>query len=116
MPETEPRARIFGSTADLLLGHRQKVTAGVPGCTCGESFPEATWAVAPALHAQHVSEAVTFHVLNAAFAEIQVDMEHYAATPARQAREGSHDSYSAARAITRMMTREGRRTAVKVAS
>lgn len=116
MPEIEPRARIFGSTADLLLGHRQKVTAGIPGCTCGASFSDVPLAIVPALHAQHVSEAVTCHVLDAAFAEIQADLEHYVATPDRWTKEPGHDSYSAKSAINRMVSREVRRAAATAAS
>lgn len=57
---------LFATTAHLLHSHREKVAAGVPGCTCGHSFPADSHREHTRLHAAHVSESVVFHVLAAA--------------------------------------------------
>ncbi|GAA4035121.1 hypothetical protein GCM10023063_19360 [Arthrobacter methylotrophus] len=73
--------RLFGTTADVVLAHREKITAGVPGCTCGKSYPTDSHSYCAVLHAQHVAiEAVT-HVLDAAVAAIRADLDAYERDP-----------------------------------
>ena len=48
--------RLVGQTAKVLLEHRQRVRAGVPGCTCEVEFD--SYLTMPEEHARHVA-AVT---------------------------------------------------------
>ncbi|ACL42050.1 hypothetical protein Achl_4099 (plasmid) [Pseudarthrobacter chlorophenolicus A6] len=97
--------RLMASSSDVLLGHRDKITAGVPGCSCGTTYPEDSFSYFPILHAQHMAEEVVSHVLNAAVTAVRTDQEHYAGHPARWRPEG-HDSNAAIEAITNMAARE----------
>lgn len=97
--------RIFASSSDVLLGHREKITAGVPGCTCGEAYPEDSYPYFPVLHAQHVAEVIVFHVLDAAVAAVHADVEDFARNPARW-KSGGHDSMAAIDAINEMARAE----------
>lgn len=102
----EPQApadhlRLYGSSADIVLAHRDKLTAGVPGCTCGKSYPEDSHGYYAILHAQHVADEVVTHVLTAAVTAIRTDLEDFARTPERWS-AGGHDSMAAIDAITAM--------------
>lgn len=103
-PTVEPSAdhlRLFASSADVALSHREKITAGVPGCTCGKTYPEDSHGYYPMLHAQHLADEVVTHVLAAAVAAVRADLEDFARNPDRWA-AGGHDSMAAIDAITRM--------------
>lgn len=52
---------LFDATWALVLGHRQFIRAGVPGCSCGVTFDSHATFVAD--HAQHLSDEVVTHVL-----------------------------------------------------
>lgn len=97
--------RLMASSSDLLLGHRDKITAGVPGCICGVTYPEDSFSYFPILHAQHLAEQVVSHVLNAAVTAIRTDQEHYAGNPSSWRPQG-HDSNAAIEALTKMAARE----------
>jgi hypothetical protein len=108
--EPEPQApadhlRLYGSSADIVLAHRDKLTAGVPGCTCGKSYPEDSHGYSAVLHAQHVADEVVTHALAAAVAAIRDDLEDFARNPGRWG-TGGHDSAAAIDAIIKMASRE----------
>ncbi len=56
---------LFASISALVYHHREKLTAGVPGCTCGRTYPEGSHAFFPLLHSRHVAEEVISHILAA---------------------------------------------------
>lgn len=97
--------RLYASSADVVLAHRDKLTAGVPGCTCGKSYPEDSHGYAAILHARHVADEVVTHVLAATVAAIRADCEDFARNPERWG-AGGHDSMAAIDAITTMARRE----------
>ena len=68
-------------TRALLESHREKFTAGVPGCSCGEMFASDAHHDIVALHAAHVAGLVILLVLSAAAAAVRSGAE----TPATQA-------------------------------
>lgn len=107
-PEPRPvpdHQRLFTAGADVVLAHRDKVTAGVPGCTCGKSYPENSHGYYAVLHARHVSEEVVTRVLAAAVAAVRADLEDFARDPERWG-AGQHDSSAAIDAIINMASRE----------
>jgi hypothetical protein len=69
------------TTRELLEGHRERLRAGVPGCSCGEAFPADAHREHARLHAAHVAGLVILHVLSAAAAAVRTGAE----TPATQA-------------------------------
>lgn len=97
--------RLFGAGADVVLAHREKMTAGVPGCTCGNTYPADSHGFYPVLHARHVADEVVTRVLAAAVAAVRADLEDFARDPDRWA-AGSHDSAAAIDAIIKMASRE----------
>lgn len=42
----------------LILAHRVKLTAGVPGCTCGNPYPHMSRHHYEVLHARHVATVI----------------------------------------------------------
>lgn len=52
---------LFDATWAVVLGHRQFIRAGVPGCSCGVTF--ASHATFVADHTEHLSCEVVTHVL-----------------------------------------------------
>lgn len=99
------RLRLYGSSADVVLAHREKITAGVPGCTCGKSYPEDSHGHYTILHARHVANEVVTHVLAAAVAAVRADLEDFARDPERWS-TGGHDSAAAIDAIIKMASCE----------
>jgi hypothetical protein len=97
--------RLFASSSDVVLAHRDKITAGVPGCSCGKSYPEGSYSYSAALHAQHVADEVVSHVLDAAVAAVHADLEDFARNPDRWD-SGDHDSMAAIDVINKMACRE----------
>jgi hypothetical protein len=63
------------TTRDLLEGHRERLSAGVPGCSCGEAFPADAHREHTRLHAAHVAGLVILHVLSAAAAAVRTGAE-----------------------------------------
>jgi hypothetical protein len=96
---------LFAAGADVVLAHRDKVTAGVPGCTCGKLYPENSHGYYAVLHARHVSEEVVTRVLAAAVAAVRADLQDFARDPERWG-AGQHDSSAAIDAIINMASRE----------
>jgi hypothetical protein len=48
----------------LMLGHRERVVAGVPGCSCTVVYPGSTVRELSFYHADHLSRLVAAHVLS----------------------------------------------------
>lgn len=48
-----------------MLGHRERVVAGVPGCSCKAVYPGTTVRELSFYHADHLSRLVATHVLGA---------------------------------------------------
>lgn len=96
--------QLLASSTDLVFGHREKITAGVPGCTCGKPYPEDSHSYYPVLHAQHVAEEMVRHVLSAAVAAVKADREDFARDPSRWLSEG-HDSLAAIEVVGKLARR-----------
>jgi hypothetical protein len=60
----DPR-EIATSIRNLLLGHRERVVAGVPGCSCKVTYPGSTVRELSFYHADHLSRLVAAHLLEA---------------------------------------------------
>lgn len=61
-----PESRmIAASIRALMLGHRERVVAGVPGCSCKVVYPGSTVRELSFYHADHLSRLVAEHVLGA---------------------------------------------------
>jgi hypothetical protein len=106
----EPQApaehlRLYSSSADIVLAHRDKITAGVPGCTCGKAYPDNSYGYYAVLHARHVADEVVTHTLAASVAAIRTDLEDFVRNPDRWS-AGTHDSGAAIDAIIKMAGRE----------
>jgi hypothetical protein len=97
--------RLFATGAEVVLAHRDKITAGVPGCTCGKSYPDDSHGYYALLHARHVSDQLITCVLAAVVAAIREDLDEYARDPERW-NAGQHDSAAAIDAIIKMADRE----------
>lgn len=97
--------RLFAAGTDVVLAHRDKVTAGVPGCTCGKTYPENSHSYYPFLHARHVADEVVTWTLAAAVAAIRADRDDFARDPERWS-AGTHDSSAAIDAIITMARSE----------
>lgn len=110
--EPADHLRLYGSSADVVLAHRDKITAGVPGCSCGKSYPEDSHGYSAVLHAQHLADEVVNHVLAAAVAAVRADLEGFAQDPDRWV-AGSHDSAAAIDAIIKMASRESEQARLK---
>lgn len=93
--------QLLSSSTDLVFGHRDRITAGVPGCTCGTTYPEDSHSYYAVLHAQHVAEQMVRHVLAAAVAAVKADREDFAQDPSRWMSEG-HDSLAAIEAVGKL--------------
>jgi hypothetical protein len=105
-PEVVPdHLRLYDAGADVVLAHREKFIAGVPGCSCGKKYPENSHGYYPVLHARHVADEVVTRVLAAAVTAVRADLEDFARDPDRWA-AGSHDSAAAIDAIIKMASRE----------
>lgn len=52
---------LLDATWAVVLGHRQFIRAGVPGCSCGKTFTSHATFVAD--HTQHLTQEVVTHVL-----------------------------------------------------
>lgn len=63
------------TTRDLLENHRERLNAGVPGCSCGEAFAADAHRQHARLHAAHVAGLVVLHVLSAAAAAVRTGAE-----------------------------------------
>lgn len=111
-PAVPDHERLLDSTSDVLIGHRDKITAGVPGCLCGKTYPEGSFSYFPILHAQHLADVAVRHVLEAAAAAVHADQEDYAAHPTRWGR-GGHDSDAALEAINQMVRHKGHQAEIK---
>lgn len=98
---TPDHQQLLASSTDLVFGHRDKITAGVPGCTCGTSYPDDSYSYYPVLHAQHVAEEMVRHVLAAAVAAVKADREDFTQDPSRWLSEG-HDSLAAIEAVQKL--------------
>lgn len=90
--------RLLHSTMAVQLSHREKISAGVPGCTCGRQYPEDSHSRHALLQAHHVSNEVIRHVLEAAITAINEDRAAYENDPSQWT--GSHDSAAAIDTIT----------------
>lgn len=95
------RLQLLASTTDIVLGHRDKITAGVPGCTCGKTYPEDSHGYFAVLHAQHVAAQTVAHALTTVVAAILADHEDFAGDPSRWVTEG-HDNLAAIEAINKL--------------
>lgn len=107
-PPAEPipdHLRLYDAGADVVLAHREKITAGVPSCSCGKKYPENSHGYYPVLHARHVADEVVTRVLAAAVTAVRADREDFVRDPQRWA-AGSHDSDAAIDAITKMASRD----------
>ncbi|MBG0738918.1 hypothetical protein IV500_05710 [Paeniglutamicibacter antarcticus] len=93
--------RLLDSSSEVVLSHREKITAGVLGCTCGKSYPGCSYTYFAVHHARHVAEEVTLRVLSAAVAAVRADQDDFSRTPDRWV-AGSHDSAAAINAIITM--------------
>ncbi|MET4144295.1 hypothetical protein [Arthrobacter sp. UYCo732] len=91
------------TSCDVVLGHQDKITAGVPGCICGLTYPEDSFAYWAVRHAQHVADEVVSHTLAAAVAAIRAGSENYD-HPDRWGAKGC-DSQTAIDAITNLLRR-----------
>lgn len=61
-PAAPPVSRaLLDATWAVVLGHRQFIRAGVPGCSCGVTFDSHATFVAD--HTQHLTQEVVTHVL-----------------------------------------------------
>lgn len=71
--------RVFEATWAMLLGHRQSIRAGVPGCTCGMTFNSHSTFVAD--HTHHLAEEVVREVLRLTVGVLEADQaaDHAAA-------------------------------------
>lgn len=103
------------TSCDVVLAHRDKITAGVPGCICGRTYPEDSFGHYAILHAQHVADEVVIHALAAAVAAIHADREDFDHHPDRWS-DGGHDSMAAIEAITNLIRREDEPDRTKEAS
>jgi hypothetical protein len=80
VPEQLPAAakpvcpKIFDATWALILGHRQFIRAGVPGCSCGVTFASHNTFVAD--HTQHLSDQVVRHVLTFVLSTLEAGEAH----------------------------------------
>lgn len=107
--------QLLASSGDLAFGHRDKLTAGVPGCTCGKTYPEDSHSYYAVLHAQHVAEEMVPHVLAAAVAAMKADREDFARDPSRWLSEG-HDSLAAIEAVGKLARRVGEQDTTREAT
>lgn len=97
--------RLHASTSGVVLAHREKISAGVPGCTCGRAYPADSSLHFVVRHAHHVADEVLSHVLAAAIAGIPDDQDAFGRDPARWS-AGVYDSETALLAISNMARRE----------
>lgn len=74
--------RVLDSSSDVLLRHRDRIIAGVPGCNCGKSYPENSHSYSAVLHAQHVADVIVAHVIRVAAEYIGDDLEAVLNPPA----------------------------------
>lgn len=95
--------RLLNTTMAVQLAHRDKLTAGVPGCTCGRKYPDDSHGRYPLLHARHVADEVIRHVLDAAVAAIISGRD--ASDPSEWC--AVQDSTAALDAITSLVRRPG---------
>lgn len=63
MTRPDPRETAAAIRA-LMLGHRERVVAGVPGCSCTVTYPGSTVRELSFYHADHLSRLVTRHILS----------------------------------------------------
>lgn len=96
--------QLLASSTDLAFGHRDKITAGVPGCTCGKTYPQDSHSYYTVLHAQHLAEEMVPHILGAAVAAVKADREDFTRDPSRWMSE-SHDSLAAIDAVGKLARR-----------
>lgn len=57
-------AAVLASTAALIFSHRVRITAGVPGCTCGIAYPAGSHSYYDMLHSRHLARIVAAHLLD----------------------------------------------------
>lgn len=69
---TQPH--VLTASAEVITGHQFRFKAGVPGCSCGEQFPEGTGHPAAVLHAVHLAPYVVVKVLRAAAAALHAEL------------------------------------------
>lgn len=74
--------QLLRSTTAVQLRHREKISAGVPGCTCGHEYPEDSHGRYLVLHARHVAGEAIRHVLQTAIDTIGADPTEWGAADA----------------------------------
>ena len=57
---------VYASTAAVLEAHRFRFAAGVPGCSCGEDFPEDPARLPVHLHDAHLAPLLACHEIGRA--------------------------------------------------
>jgi hypothetical protein len=65
---------VLAASAETITGHQFRFKAGVPGCSCGEAFPEDTGHPSAVLHAVHLAPFVVVKVLRAAAAALNAEL------------------------------------------
>lgn len=103
------------TSSDVVLAHRDKITAGVPGCICGQTYPADSFSYYAILHAQHVADEVVSHAMAAAVAAIRADRDDFGRSPDRWG-EAGHDSLAAIEVITNLVRCDGEPNRTKEAT
>ncbi|QOD05682.1 hypothetical protein [Pseudarthrobacter sp. BIM B-2242] len=70
---TQPQ-HVLTASAEAITGHQFRFKAGVPGCSCGEQFPEGSGHPPAVLHAVHLAPYVVVKVLRAAAAALNAEL------------------------------------------
>lgn len=79
---------VLSTAAGIVASHQFRFKAGVPACSCGETFDDGSGHLPAALHSAHVSPFVVLAVLRAAAAALQAELPAPAAAAAVSALAG----------------------------
>lgn len=65
---------VLTTTANVVAGHQFRFKAGVPGCSCGDTFDDETGHLPATLHAVHLAPFLVLTVLRSAAAALQAGL------------------------------------------